>query len=50
MKEQLVASETSPEQSSLDKALEEIVEKTNEAAKTCEKLLTLIKNNMILGK
>ena len=50
MIEQLAASETSPEQSPIDKALEEIVEKTDEPEKTCEKLITLIKKSTILGK
>lgn len=50
MIEQLAASETSPEQSPIDKALEEIVEKTDELEKTCEKLITLIKKSTILGK
>ena len=39
MLEQLVASELLPEQSPLDKALEEIVEKIDNAEKTCEKLM-----------
>lgn len=50
MIEQLAASETSPEQSPIDKALEEIVKKTDELEKTCEKLITLIKKSTILGK
>ena len=39
MLEQLVASELLPEQSPLDKALEEIVEKIDKAEKTCQKLI-----------
>ena len=39
MLEQLAASELLPEQSPLDKALEEIVEKVDKAEKTCEKLM-----------
>ena len=39
MLEQLVSSELLPEQSPLDKALKEIVEKIDKAEKTCEKLM-----------
>ena len=39
---QLTASELLPEQSLLDKALKEIVEKIYEAEKTCEKLMLMI--------
>ena len=39
MLEQLPASELLPEQSSLDKALEENVEKIDTAEKTCEILM-----------
>ena len=39
MLEQLVASKLLSEQSPLDKALEEIVEKIAKAEKTCEKLM-----------
>ena len=39
MLEQLVASELLPEQSPLDKALEEIVKKIDKGEKTCEKLI-----------
>ena len=42
MLEQLVASELLLEQSALDKALKEIVEKIDEAEQTCEKLMILI--------
>ena len=37
--QQLVTSELLPEQSLLDKALEEIVEETDKAEQTCEKLM-----------
>ena len=47
-KEQLAASEILPEQSPLDKALVEIVKKIEEAEKTCEKLMILMKKNKIL--
>ena len=39
MLEQLAASELLPEQSLLDKALEEIIEKIEKAENTCEKLM-----------
>ena len=39
MLEQLAASKLLPEQSPLDKALEEIVAKVDKAEKTCEKLM-----------
>ena len=39
MLEQLAASELLPEQSPLDKALEEIIEKIDKAENTCEKLM-----------
>ena len=39
MLEQLVASDLLPEQSPLDKALEETVDKIDKAEKTCEKLM-----------
>ena len=48
MLEQLVASELLLEQSALDKALKEIVEKIDEAEQTCEKLMILIEKSKIL--
>ena len=42
MPHQLAASEWSPEQSLLDKALKEIVEKSDKVEKTCEKLMLMI--------
>ena len=47
-KEQLATTELSPEQSLLDKALEQIVEKINELEKSSEKLIILIQNSKIL--
>ena len=40
--QQLAASELLPEQSPLDKALKEIVEKIDKTEKTCEKLMLMI--------
>ena len=42
MPQQLAASELSCEQSLLDKALKEFVEKIDKAEKTCEKLMLMI--------
>ena len=47
-KEQLAASELLPGQSPLDKALEEIKKKIDEAEKTSEKLIILIIRREIL--
>ena len=48
MLEQLAASVLLPEQSPLDKALEEIVEKIDKAEITCEKVMILIEKSRIL--
>ena len=42
MLEQLAASELLPEQSPLDKALDEIGDRIDKAKKTCEKLMILM--------
>ena len=42
------ASKLFPQQSLLDKALEKIVEKTDKAENTCEKLMILIEKSKIL--
>ena len=42
MPQQLAESELLPEQSVLDKALKEIVEKIDKAEKTCEKIMLMI--------
>ena len=47
-KKQLAVSTLKPEQNPLDKALKEIVEKIDEAEKTCEKLMIPIKKSRIL--
>ena len=48
MLEQLAASVLLPEQSPLDKALEEIVEKIDKAEMTCKKVMILIEKSRIL--
>ena len=48
MLQQLAASELLPEQSPIDKALKEIIEKINEAEKSCEKLMILIQKTKLL--
>ena len=45
MLEQLAASELLPEQSLLDKALEEIVEKIDKPEMTCKKVMILIEKS-----
>ena len=49
-KGQLDASELLPIQSPFNKALVEIVEKIDEAEKTCEKLMILVNKRKILGE
>ena len=48
MLEQLAASELLPEQSLLNKALEEIVEKIDKAEMTCKKVMILIEKSRTL--
>ena len=48
MLEQLAASELLPEQSLLDKALEEIVEKIDKPEMTCKKVMILIEKSRTL--
>ena len=47
MLEQLAASELLPEQSPLDKAIEEIGEKIDKAEEMCEKLMILMEKTKI---
>ena len=47
MLEQLAASELLPEQSPLDKAIEEIGEKIDKAEEICEKLMILMEKTKI---
>ena len=48
MPQQFTASKLLPEQSSLDKALKEIVENIDKAEKTCEKLMVLVGKTKLL--
>ena len=49
MLEQLTASELFPQQSPLDKELEEIEKKIDKTKKTCEKLMMLIEKSETLA-